>query len=80
MQSSRRIGGWHLCLIIGYVVLLSAVVGSMFWVRHTALTELSAPGRADAMRAAARASVAHLSPDAMATQLVSLYRTLLHDR
>jgi UDP-glucose:(heptosyl)LPS alpha-1,3-glucosyltransferase len=45
-----------------------------------ALTELSAPARADAMRAAARASVAHLSPDAMATQLVSLYRTLLHDR
>ncbi len=45
-----------------------------------ALTELSAPGRADAMQTAARASVAHLSPDAMATQLVSLYRTLLHDR
>ena len=43
-----------------------------------ALTELSAPGRADSMRTAARTSVAHLSPDAMATQLVSLYRAMLH--
>lgn len=42
-----------------------------------ALTELSVPGRADSMRAAARASVAHLSPDAMANELVNLYRTLL---
>ena len=43
MLSSRRISGWLWCLIIGYVALLSAVVGSMFWVRRTALTELSAP-------------------------------------
>lgn len=42
-----------------------------------ALTDLAAPGRAESMRDAARASVAHLSPDSMATQLVGLYRTLL---
>ena len=42
-----------------------------------ALTDIAAPGRAESMRQAARASVAHLSPVAMAAQLVSLYRTLL---
>ena len=42
-----------------------------------ALTALAAPGRAAAMRAAARSSVAHLSPEAMAAQLLTLYRTLL---
>jgi hypothetical protein len=43
MNSSRRINGWLLASVIGYVALLSLVVGSMFWVRHTALTQLSAP-------------------------------------
>jgi UDP-glucose:(heptosyl)LPS alpha-1,3-glucosyltransferase len=42
-----------------------------------ALTTLAAPGKADSMRTAARASVAHLAPDAMANQLLGLYRTLL---
>lgn len=42
-----------------------------------ALTDLAAPGRADSMRDAARASVADLSPDAMAGQLIGLYRTLM---
>ena len=37
---------------------------------------LAAPGRAAAMREAARASVAHLSLDAMAEQLLALYREL----
>ncbi len=42
-----------------------------------ALTDLAAPGRADSMRDAARASVADLTPDAMAGQLIGLYRTLM---
>ena len=37
---------------------------------------LAAPGRAAGMREAARASVAHLSLDAMADQLLALYRQL----
>ena len=37
---------------------------------------LAAPGRAAGMREAARASVAHLSLDAMAEQLLALYRQL----
>jgi UDP-glucose:(heptosyl)LPS alpha-1,3-glucosyltransferase len=37
---------------------------------------LAAPGRASGMREAARASVAHLSLQAMAGQLLDLYRTL----
>jgi UDP-glucose:(heptosyl)LPS alpha-1,3-glucosyltransferase len=37
---------------------------------------LAAPGRANGMRAAARASVVHLSVDAMAAELVALYRSL----
>jgi UDP-glucose:(heptosyl)LPS alpha-1,3-glucosyltransferase len=37
---------------------------------------LGAPGRAAGMRAAARASVAHLSLEAMADELVALYRRL----
>lgn len=43
MQQARRVSGWLWCLIVGYIVLLCVVVGSMFWVRHTALTELAAP-------------------------------------
>ena len=38
---------------------------------------LADPARAAAMRAAARASVAHLSLDAMAQQLLSLYQSLI---
>ena len=41
-----------------------------------ALTRLAEPGRAAAMMDAARTSVAHLSQDAMATQLLDLYGTL----
>ena len=41
-----------------------------------ALLALSDIGHAASMSAAARASVAHLSPDAMAKQLLALYRTL----
>jgi UDP-glucose:(heptosyl)LPS alpha-1,3-glucosyltransferase len=41
-----------------------------------ALALLSDPARAASMRGAARASVAHLSLDAMAQQLLSLYRSL----
>lgn len=41
-----------------------------------ALSDLARTGRAGAMRAAARASVEHLSLDAMADRLLALYRTL----
>ena len=41
-----------------------------------AMTLLANPAQAASMRAAARASVAHLSLDAMAQQLLTLYRTL----
>lgn len=41
-----------------------------------AMTLLTNPAQAASMRAAARASVAHLSLDAMAQQLLALYRTL----
>lgn len=41
------------------------------------LDDICMPGAADAMREAARASVAHLSANAMAAQLVDLYRELL---
>jgi glycosyltransferase involved in cell wall biosynthesis len=41
-----------------------------------ALTALATPGRAAAMGAAARASVAHLAPEARAGQLLALYRAL----
>lgn len=41
-----------------------------------AMTLLATPAQAASMRAAARASVAHLSLDAMAQQLLALYRTL----
>lgn len=41
-----------------------------------ALAELAAPGRARAMAKAARASVAHLSQEAMAGELLALYRSL----
>ena len=41
-----------------------------------AMTLLAEPAQSAAMRAAARASVAHLSLDAMAQQLLALYRTL----
>ncbi len=41
-----------------------------------ALASLAEPGRAAAMAGAARASVAHLSHDAMAAQLLELYGTL----
>ena len=41
-----------------------------------ALASLAQPGRAAAMAGAARASVAHLSQDAMAAQLLDLYGTL----
>lgn len=41
-----------------------------------ALASLAQPGRAAAMANAARASVAHLSQDAMAAQLLDLYRAL----
>lgn len=47
---------------------------------QAALARMAVPGRAAAMRQAARASVAHLSPDAMAAQLVDLYRSLLPGR
>ena len=42
-----------------------------------ALAALAEPGRAAAMRAAARASVLHLAPQAMAAQLMTLYRGLM---
>ncbi len=41
-----------------------------------ALSDLAGPGRAGSMRTAARASVEHLSLDAMADRLLALYRTL----
>ena len=41
-----------------------------------AMTLLADPARAASMRAAARASVAHLSLDAMAQQLLALYRSV----
>ena len=41
-----------------------------------AMTLLANPAQSASMRAAARASVAHLSLDAMAQQLLALYRTL----
>jgi UDP-glucose:(heptosyl)LPS alpha-1,3-glucosyltransferase len=45
-----------------------------------ALNRLAEPGRAAAMGAAARASVVHLAPEAMAGQLLALYRALRPDR
>ncbi len=42
-MSSLRISRWLRGWIIGYVALAGAVVGSMFWARHTVLTEFSTP-------------------------------------
>ena len=47
MDSNRR-KLWFTGLIVGYLVLLSAVIGSMFWERHAVLSELStAESKAD---------------------------------
>ena len=43
MGKSRRISGWLLGCLIAYAALMAAVVGSMFWVRHSVLAELSTP-------------------------------------
>jgi len=43
MTESRRINGWLLGWLVAYAALMLAVVGSLFWVRHTVLTQYSTP-------------------------------------
>jgi hypothetical protein len=41
MTKSRRISGWLFGWLIAYALLMAAIVGSMFWVRHTVFTQYS---------------------------------------
>lgn len=43
MTESPRINGWLLGWLVAYATLMLAVVGSLFWVRHTVLTQYSTP-------------------------------------
>ena len=43
MTESRRISAWLLGWLVAYALLMAAIVGSMFWVRHTVLTKYSTP-------------------------------------
>jgi hypothetical protein len=43
MNSPPRVGHWWRLWIVGYVVLAGAVVGTMFWLRQSAVADLSSP-------------------------------------
>src|SRR3954451_2862668 len=43
MNLPQRIGSWWRWWIAGYVVLVAAVVGTMFWIRQWAVPDLSSP-------------------------------------
>jgi hypothetical protein len=43
MSTSQRVGHWWRWWIFGYIVLVSAVIGMMFWLRLTAVPDWSSP-------------------------------------
>jgi hypothetical protein len=43
MSSPQNVGRWWRWWIVGYAVLISTVVGTMFWLRQSAVADLSSP-------------------------------------
>jgi hypothetical protein len=43
MNSAQHAGSWWHWWIMGYVVLLGIVIGTMFWMRQSAVADLSSP-------------------------------------
>ena len=43
LNSPQRIGRWWRWWFVGYIVIVSTIVGAMFWLRQSAVADLSSP-------------------------------------